>query len=103
MNSANAVQTVQDYLVGLQQRIVGELERLDGSRFAQHEWHKAPGEALRGRGTTCILEEGGLFERAGIGFSQVSGDRLPPSASAAHPEVAGRARKKRTFMCTVGT
>jgi coproporphyrinogen III oxidase len=44
---------------------------------------------LRGNGTTCILEEGELFERAGIGFSQVGGDRLPASASAAHPEVAG--------------
>jgi len=83
------IEPVQEFLTDLQQRIVRELERLDGGRFALNEWHKAPGEALRGRGTTCILEEGGLFERAGIGFSQVSGDRLPPSASAAHPEVAG--------------
>lgn len=84
-----AIEPVQDFLVDLQQRIVRELERLDGGRFAVDHWQKAPGEPLRGRGTTCILEEGGLFERAGIGFSQVSGDRLPPSASAAHPEVAG--------------
>jgi coproporphyrinogen III oxidase len=80
---------VQAYLTGLQQRIVQALERLDGGRFTVHDWHKAPGEALRGKGTTCILEGGALFERAGIGYSQVGGDRLPPSASAAHPEVAG--------------
>jgi len=80
---------VHDFLLGLQSTIVRELERVDGACFALHEWHKAPGEPLRGRGTTCILEEGGVFERAGVGFSQVEGDQLPASASAAHPEVAG--------------
>ena len=30
-----------------------------------------------------------MFEQAGIGFSDVSGDRLPPSASAHRPELAG--------------
>ena len=80
---------VQEYLLELQQRIVQELERLDGGSFATHAWEKAPTEPLRGWGRTCILEDGALFERAGVGFSQVSGDRLPPSASAAHPEVAG--------------
>ena len=83
------IEAVRDYLKGLQRRIVQELERLDGGRFAASHWSKAPGEALRGSGTTCILEDGPLFERAGIGYSEVSGDRLPPSASAAHPEVAG--------------
>jgi coproporphyrinogen III oxidase len=87
--SAVAVETVREFLLELQRTIVRELERLDGGRFAIHDWHKAPGEPLRGRGATCILEDGALFERAGVGFSEVSGDKLPPSASAAHPEVAG--------------
>ncbi len=43
-----------------------------------------------GGGITCIIEEGGLFERGGVNFSRVRGDRLPPSASAARPELAGR-------------
>ena len=38
-----------------------------------------------------MLEEGNVFERAGVGFSHVLGSKLPPSASAAHPEAAGRA------------
>ncbi len=83
------IESVRNYLQGLQRDIVGELERMDGGRFARSAWEKAPGQRLRGRGTTCILENGALFERAGVGFSQVGGDRLPPSASAAHPEVAG--------------
>ena len=47
-------------------------------------------ERLRGGGCTRILEGGRVFERAGIGFSDVAGDALPPSASAARPQLAGR-------------
>jgi coproporphyrinogen III oxidase len=89
MTSAVAAETVRTFLLDLQQRILRELERLDGGQFSVNDWRKAHGEPLRGHGTTCILEDGALFERAGIGFSQVSGDQLPPSASVAHPEVAG--------------
>lgn len=49
-----------------------------------------PEERLRGGGCTRILEGGRVFERAGIGFSDVAGDALPPSASAARPQLAGR-------------
>jgi len=31
-----------------------------------------------------------VFERAGVGFSHVSGTKLPPSATAHRPEIAGR-------------
>lgn len=37
-----------------------------------------------------LLEGGQLFERAGVLFSHVKGTRLPPSASAHRPELAGR-------------
>jgi coproporphyrinogen III oxidase len=36
-----------------------------------------------------VLREGALFEQAGIGFSLVQGDQLPPSASVQRPELAG--------------
>jgi coproporphyrinogen III oxidase len=81
---------VRDYLLGLQQRIVSELEQLDGERFAEDRWDKPAGSALAGSGITRILEQGPLFERAGVGFSQVSGNKLPASASANRPELAGR-------------
>ena len=77
---------VRDYLTGLQARIVSALEALDGDKFGADRWTRAEG----GGGTSCILEEGKLFERGGVGFSQVSGDRLPPSASASRPQLAGR-------------
>jgi coproporphyrinogen III oxidase len=37
-----------------------------------------------------VLEEGGVFERGGVNFSHVRGDRLPPSASANRPQLSGR-------------
>jgi coproporphyrinogen III oxidase len=38
-----------------------------------------------------LLEDGNVFERAGVGFSHVLGNKLPPAATVAHPEAAGRA------------
>ncbi|MGQ0698031.1 MAG: oxygen-dependent coproporphyrinogen oxidase [Panacagrimonas sp.] len=81
---ADAVET---WLHGLQDRICAALEQVDGThRFGRDEWVRAEG----GGGVTRILENGSVFERAGVGFSLVHGPRLPPSASAARPELAGR-------------
>lgn len=82
---------VGDYLRGLQSRIVDAIETADGGRFVRDAWQKPPGETLQGGGLTCILEGGELFERAGCGFSQVSGPKLPPSATQHRPELAGAA------------
>ena len=81
------VAAVRNYLLGLQSRIVAELERLDGKTFRRDKWTRAEG----GGGLSCLLEEGTLLERGGVGFSHVMGTTLPPSASAARPELAGRA------------
>jgi len=37
-----------------------------------------------------VLAGGAVFERAGVAFSDVRGTRLPPSATAHRPELAGR-------------
>jgi len=80
------VQEVRDYLVNLQQAIVSRFEALDGNSFITDEWKRAEG----GGGVTRIIEEGNLLERGGVGFSHVTGTKLPPSASAHRPEIAGR-------------
>jgi coproporphyrinogen III oxidase len=83
---------VKTYLLSLQDRIVRALESIDGGRFLRDEWQRAPGEGpINGGGVTCILEDGTVLERGGIGFSHVSGSSLPPSAAANRPEIAGRA------------
>ncbi|MBY4895646.1 oxygen-dependent coproporphyrinogen oxidase [Cupriavidus sp. AU9028] len=83
-------QAVRAYLLGLQDRITAAVADIDGRPFAIDAWEKPPTERLRGNGRTCILEEGGVMERAGVGFSHVRGDMLPPSATANRPELSGR-------------
>lgn len=77
---------VLHYLQNLQSRIVESLELVDGKNFLHDSWNRPEG----GGGTSCLLEEGNVFERAGVGFSHVLGNKLPPAATIAHPEAAGR-------------
>ena len=78
--------TVLKYLQNLQNKIIEAIELADGKSFMQDSWQRPEG----GGGTTCILEEGNVFERAGVGLSHVIGSKLPPAATIAHPEAAGR-------------
>ena len=80
------VPAVREYLVGLQARVVAALEALDGRKFVKDEWQRPEG----GGGISRMLEGGEILERGGVGFSHVTGDKLPPSASAHRPEIAGR-------------
>ncbi|AMG88224.1 oxygen-dependent coproporphyrinogen oxidase [Bordetella parapertussis] len=84
--TAVAIPAVRDYLTDLQGRIVAALEQAGGEAFRTDAWQRAEG----GGGVSRLLEGGQLFERAGVLFSHVKGTRLPPSASAHRPELAGR-------------
>ncbi len=77
---------VENYFTDLQARIVKALGSMDGTAFRQDTWQRAAG----GGGKTLVLENGNLFERGGVNFSRVHGSRLPSSASASRPELAGR-------------
>jgi coproporphyrinogen III oxidase len=79
------IRGARSYLVELQERIVARLEAIDGASFGRDTWEREGGGGL-----TCVIEEGRLFERGGVNFSHVRGERLPPSASAARPQLAGR-------------
>lgn len=77
---------VKDYFIDLQERIVSSLSALDGKLFLRDSWERPEG----GGGISRVIEEGDIFERGGVNFSHVYGSRLPPSASASRPELAGR-------------
>ena len=77
---------VSDYLLDLQDRICQALEKIDGHRFREDKWRREEG----GGGRSRVLEEGAVFEKAGINFSHVQGKQLPASATAQRPELAGR-------------
>jgi coproporphyrinogen III oxidase len=98
---------VAAFLGDLQDRICAALEQADGgAAFAEDRWTRQevgaePGQvaassaattaSLLGGGRSRVLKEGAVFEQAGVGFSRVGGERLPPAASAHRPELAGRA------------
>lgn len=82
-----SLQAVKDYLLGLQDRICEELAEEDGSAtFREESWDREQG----GGGRSRVLENGAVIEKGGVNFSHVFGSQLPPSATAARPELAGR-------------
>src|SRR3954466_3032965 len=85
------VPEVRGWLQGLQQGITRAMTEVDGQPFAADAWKKEPGEPLDADGVTMILEGGKVFERAGVGFSPVTGPKLPPSATQHRPELVGAA------------
>lgn len=80
------IAAVKSYLLSLQDQICQQLEVIDGQAFFEESWERPAG----GGGRTRVLEEGNLIEKGGVNFSHVYGDQLPPSATAARPELAGR-------------
>tara|TARA_B110000467_G_scaffold68931_1_gene62713 strand:+ start:12754 stop:13659 length:906 start_codon:yes stop_codon:yes gene_type:complete len=65
------------YIDSLQERITSDLEKLDGkSKFIKDNWEREKG----GGGLTMILENGDVFEKAGVNVSKVYGN-LPESMS----------------------
>ena len=83
----NQLDDVKNYLLSLQNRIVSELEHLDGSKlFLEDTWTREGG----GGGCSRVLKNGRVFEQAGVNFSHVFGTELPPSATKTRPELAGQ-------------
>jgi coproporphyrinogen III oxidase len=81
------IDAVRSYLTGLQDRICAAVEAADGgATFAEDAWERAAG----GGGRSRVLTDGAVFEKGGVNFSHVQGGRLPTSATAQRPELAGR-------------
>ena len=81
------VAAVKQYLLSLQDAICQQLEAEDGvATFVEDNWQRDGG----GGGRTRVLADGAVFEQGGVNFSHVFGDKLPPSATAQRPELAGR-------------
>lgn len=82
------INAVKEFLLGLQDSICSGLEEEDGSAtFHTDQWDREKG----GSGITRVISDGAVFEKGGVNFSHVFGDAMPASATAARPELAGRA------------
>ena len=87
MSETISIDDVKTYLLALQNSLCSETEGLDRqARFREDAWDREQG----GGGISRVLERGAVFDKAGVNFSHVSGERLPASASVNRPEVAGR-------------
>lgn len=95
--SAPDIQAVKQYLLDLQDAICKQLAEEDGgATFVEDSWTREsnpdrPG--MYGGGRTRLLVDGNVIEQGGVNFSDVSGDKMPGSATANRPELAGRSFK----------
>lgn len=81
------IEKVKLYLLKLQDDICQTLELVDGKgSFVEDNWQRE----LGGGGRTRVLTGGNVIEQGGVNFSHVFGGKLPASATAARPELAGR-------------
>ncbi|PXX69168.1 coproporphyrinogen oxidase [Nocardia tenerifensis] len=78
-------QRIADQFMVKQQRLVEAFEEFDGeARFQRSRWERPE----LGGGLACVLQDGRVFERAGVNVSLVSKDGLPESA--AHPDITNK-------------
>ena len=80
------VSDVRRYLLDLQDNIIAMIFKYDNSKFIKDEWSRDEG----GGGVTCILQNGNVFDKVGVNFSDISGDHLPAAATKLRPELKGR-------------
>ncbi len=94
--SLNTVDTdaVKQYLLNLQDSICERLAAEDGGAvFEDDNWqreHNPEKPGMTGGGRTRLLVDGNVIEQGGVNFSHVFGDKMPASATAQRPELAGR-------------
>ncbi len=86
--SVSNIQQIKDYLLNLQGKICTAIENEDGTKkFITDNWQYTQG----GGGISKVLEDGALIEKAGVNFSHVLGNKLPPSATVQRPELIDKA------------
>ncbi|CAG8495084.1 4848_t:CDS:2 [Diversispora eburnea] len=66
---------MEQFIRNLQESIVREIETIDGKKFLIDRWERTQG----GGGVSCILQNGNVFEKAGVNVSIVHGDLPEPA------------------------
>ena len=80
------IDKVRQYLQELQKNIISMAYKYDNKNFYEDSWSRDEG----GGGITCVLQDGSCFDKAGVNFSDISGDQLPEAATNIRPELQGR-------------
>ena len=66
---------MEQFIKDQQEIIVQELEKLDGKKFRRDQWTRPKG----GDGISCVLQDGNVFEKAGVNISVVYGTLPRPA------------------------
>jgi len=77
---------VRNFLLELQNNIISMICSYDNSEFNKDNWSRDEG----GGGITCVLQNGNVFDKVGVNFSDIFGDHLPSAATNLRPELQGR-------------
>ena len=80
------IDKVRQYLQELQKNIILMAYKYDDKNFYEDSWSRDEG----GGGITCVLQDGSCFDKAGVNFSDISGDQLPAAATNIRPELKGK-------------
>jgi len=82
------IDQVKKYLLRLQEDLCSHLESIDGRAIFEKDcWTK---KDSNGSGITSVICDGNVFEKGGVNFSIVQGNKMPKSATAIRPELEGR-------------
>jgi len=77
---------ISSFMKELQESICAGLERIDGGgQFREDMWERPEG----GGGRSRVIRNGNVFEQGGVNFSEVFGEKLPPSILKQRPEAEG--------------
>lgn len=81
------VEKISNYLKKLQKQIIKNFEQIDGkTTFKEDSWNYENGS---GGGLTCVIENGGIFEKGGVNFSHIKANKLPDAILKTKPELEG--------------
>jgi coproporphyrinogen III oxidase len=81
------LQRVVEFLKKLQSDCCDALQKFDPTTpFQEDRWEHRSG----GGGITRVIENGRIFEKGGVNFSNIRGDSLPDSATASRSKISGK-------------
>ncbi len=84
-DSKNADEVRKEFLI-LQNDIIEKFSKLKETSFLKDEWKRDEG----GGGISAISQDGNVFDKVGVNFSDIYGDSLPSSATEKRKELKGK-------------
>ena len=84
--NSKQIDEARNFLTDLQKKIIAMICAYDEKEFLEDKWAREEG----GGGITCLLENGSIFDKVGVNFSDILGDKLPAAATNIRPELQGR-------------